>query len=144
MTKIKGKTFKGQGNAGKYIEQQKPFLKDFVPEIMSMFSGTLNFHLEQRITIKKYDVVTPLIKWGNGQEEEFYLLKAKVEFPDGSYPSEIFSCLIYNSTLSAYRGRPTTQNVELVMRKIDGIKPTECIISFDQPCQKKGEVLIIG
>lgn len=117
MTKINGTIFPGYGRAGQCIEKQKPFLNKYVPEIMSMFSGTLNFHLLQPILIRKYDLETPPITWDAGQPPEiFYFLRAKIEFPYNPFIPGHRSCLIYNATRSAYRNDSFT--LELITEEI--------------------------
>jgi hypothetical protein len=152
MTNIRGIIFEGHGRASGCVEIQKPQLVcklkekygDAAPQIEAMHSGTLNFHLECPILIKKYDFEIEKFEWASGCKEAFFLLKAKIEFPGNPWITDKFDCLLYNATTSAYLGRPITQKVELLMPHVDRKKIFDCLITFEQPCQVSQMGLIIG
>lgn len=129
MTKINGKIISGYGYASQCVPKQKPFLEKYLPEIASMHNGTLNIRLEQPLAIEKYDVETDWIQWDASRKERFYLLRAKIEFPNTN--KGILPCVIYNATTSAYLNRPFF--IEVLMQAIDKTGITDCCVIIEQP-----------
>jgi hypothetical protein len=129
--KIRGKIFVGFKGAGPSIKLQEPFLKQYIPEISSMFFGTINVRLEFPISVATYDVETPSIEWQKDRWERFRIIRAEFQLcaPD----AKPVPCLLYFAEKSPYHFEPCI--VEVVTRQIDLSQARECFIILTQPCR---------
>lgn len=126
ITKLKGVLTGGLGKARNCIEQQKPLLKNYVPEIASMF-GTINVLLDSPLLITKYDVETPPLQWSQNCTERFRLVNGLFQLITPGF-GEPVPCLLYFAETSPYRSNPFF--VEVVTKQLKKGDAKECLIFY--------------
>lgn len=132
MIKIRGIIQHGHGRAAGCVEQQKQILKDYVPEIFRMFSGTINIKLESALSFAKFDIETPPLNWSPGCTERFQIARASFQLCEPGFGSPV-PCLLYYAETSPHRSDPFL--VEVVTQKLNKNGTTECLIFLSHECR---------
>jgi hypothetical protein len=77
---IPGRVTSGLGAATNTIALQKPFVRQYFPEIDICKIGTINLALDWALDVRIPDIVTPPIAWhGSGGDERFGITKVELE-----------------------------------------------------------------
>jgi len=115
---INGHIVGGLGAANRLIRLQKPFLRDFFPEIDDCRTGTINIQLDHALDVRIPDIVTPPIAWEKdaGPGERFGFTRVALELPSGRHDA-----WIYGAEFSSHRFNYML--VEVLARPIEGIVP---------------------
>ena len=129
--KIRGKIFSGLKGAAPSLKLQEPFLKQYIPEISTLFFGTINVRLEFPISVATYDVETPSIEWQKDRWERFRIIRASIELCAPN--ARAVPCLLYFAEKSPYHFEPYI--IEVVTQQLDLSQARECFIILDQPCR---------
>jgi hypothetical protein len=115
---MNGQIVNGLGAATNAIQLQKPFLRNFFPEIDDCQTGTINIQLEYALDVRIPDIVTTPIAWQPepGMGERFGFTKIELEVLQQRHQA-----WIYGAEFSAHRFNYML--AEIIARPIEAIAP---------------------
>lgn len=125
---MSGQIVDGLKAASSVIQLQRPFLRDFFPEIDHCKSGTINIQLDHALDVRIPDIVTPPILWRPDTSigERFGFTKIALEFLHGRH-----GAWIYGAEFSSHRFN--YMMVEVLAYPIEGIAPgLPCTLHLDR------------
>jgi hypothetical protein len=126
---LRGTIRNGYGRASQCLPLQIKLFAKGLPEISSMYPGTINVELENPVHFLKYDYET-IEKWHEiFFPEKFSFIKASF-WPDAERFKNSVPCLLCFPSTSPHRLNPFI--LEVITEKLDLTGVTKCSVQFNQ------------